>query len=115
MRVLICAGRYYMNAALCRKVLEAYHARQGIEVLVHGGNQHLGSTLEDWARETGAHIVRYPSNWQRYGKQAERRRNRFMLQDSEPDLVIAFPGGSDTEELVAQARANGIDIHSIDD
>ncbi|WP_017904670.1 DUF2493 domain-containing protein [Pseudomonas asplenii] len=115
MRVLICAGRYYMNAALCRQVLEACHAQHPLTVLVHGGNQHLGSTLEDWARETGVHIVRYPSNWQHYGKQAERRRNRFMLQDSGPDRVIAFPGGSDTEELVAQARASGIETLSIDD
>ncbi|NVZ99610.1 DUF2493 domain-containing protein [Pseudomonas gingeri] len=115
MRVLICAGRYYMNASMCRKVLEAYQQVRRIEVLIHGGNQYLGSTLEDWARETGTHIVRYPSNWQLYGKQAERRRNQFMLLDSEPDLVLAFPGGNDTEELVAQARAIGIETLPIDD
>ncbi|NWB98701.1 DUF2493 domain-containing protein [Pseudomonas gingeri] len=115
MRVLICAGRYYLNAAMCRKVLEAYHQTHTISVLIHGGNQFLGSEIEDWARENGTHLVRYPSNWQRYGKQAERRRNQFMLMDSEPELVIAFPGGSDTEELVAQARAMEIGVLSLED
>ncbi|MGP0016013.1 DUF2493 domain-containing protein [Pseudomonas sp.] len=115
MRVLICAGRYYLNAAMCRKVLEAYHQTRKISVLIHGGNQFLGSEVEDWARENGTHLVRYPSNWQLYGKQAERRRNQFMLMDSEPDLVIAFPGGHDTEELVSRARAMGIGILSLDD
>ncbi|WP_248805026.1 DUF2493 domain-containing protein [Pseudomonas sp. MWU13-2100] len=113
MRVLICAGRYYLNAAMCRKALEAYHQTRRISVLIHGGNQFLGSEVEDWARENGTHLVRYPSNWQLYGKQAERRRNQFMLTDSEPELVIAFPGGHDTEELLAQAKAMNIEIRSI--
>ncbi|WP_248796318.1 DUF2493 domain-containing protein [Pseudomonas sp. MWU13-2105] len=113
MRVLICAGRYYLDTAMCRKVLEAYHRYRAISVLIHGGNQFLGSEIEDWARENGAHLVRYPSNWQLFGKQAERRRNQFMLMDSDPELVIAFPGGSDTEELVAQAKAMNIEIRSI--
>ena len=85
-----------------------------VQVLIHGGNQFLGSDVEDWARELGIDVVRYPPNWQRHGKQAERQRNHFMLTDSHPDVVIALPGGDDTCELVCQAKASGISVLTVE-
>lgn len=110
MRVLICAGRHYADTRLCRQALEAFQREHEVRVLIHGGNQFLGGEIEDWAREMGADIVRYPPNWQLHGKLAERLRNTFMLKDSRPDILIALPGGDDTEELVNQARQAGIPI-----
>lgn len=113
MRVLICAGRHYADTKMTRQVLDAYHRLRSIGVLIHGGSQYLGSEVEDWAREMAVDVVRYPPNWQRHGKQAERHRNRFMLQDSRPDVVIALPGGEDTEELASQAKTAGIHVLSV--
>ncbi|MGC5699114.1 DUF2493 domain-containing protein [Pseudomonas sp. NFXW11] len=115
MRVLICAGRHYSNGRLCRQVLQAFQRLHEVRVVIHGGSQFLGAQIEDWARETGADIVRYPPNWQMHGKHAERLRNAFMLADSRADIVLALPGGDDTEELLAQARARGIRCLSVDD
>ena len=39
---------------------------------------------------------------------ADSRQCRGVLHDSRPDVVIALPGGEDTEELVAQARGKGL-------
>ncbi|MGY2373019.1 SLOG family protein [Pseudomonas sp. SDO524_S393] len=114
MRVLICAGRHYADTQKSRQVLDAYHRLRPVQVLIHGGNQFLGSAIEDWARELGIDVVRYPPNWQRHGKQAERQRNHFMLADSRPDVIIALPGGDDTSELVGQARTNGISVLSVE-
>ncbi|MBC2659011.1 DUF2493 domain-containing protein [Pseudomonas sp. MSSRFD41] len=108
MRVLICAGRHYTDSRRCRQVLEAFQRLHPVRVVIHGGSQFLGAQIEDWAREIGADLVRYPPNWQLHGKHAERLRNRFMLADSRPDIVLALPGGDDTEELLAQARTRGI-------
>ncbi|BCJ04235.1 hypothetical protein PRtIB026_A07220 [Pseudomonas sp. RtIB026] len=110
MRVLICAGRNYADSQRCRQALDALQRQQPIRVLIHGGSQHLGGEIEGWAREQGADIVRYPPNWQLHGKLAERLRNVFMLRDSRPDLVLALPGGDDTEELLARARGSGIPV-----
>ncbi|WP_460145505.1 DUF2493 domain-containing protein [Pseudomonas sp. S2_A02] len=115
MRLLICAGRHYADKRLCRQVLDAFQRMHPVRVLIHGGNRFLGGEIEEWAREQGADIVRYPPNWQRHGKSAERLRNHFMLRDSRPDVVIALPGGEDTEELVAQARAGGLQTLSVGD
>ncbi len=38
-----------------------------------------------------------------------------MLADSRPDIVLALPGGEDTEELLAQARARQIQVLSMAD
>ncbi len=114
MRVLICAGRHYADTKLSRQVLDAYHRLRPVQVLIHGGNQFLGSDIEEWARELGIDVVRYPPNWQHHGKQAERQRNHFMLTDSRPDVVIALPGGDDTSELVCQATASGISVLTVE-
>lgn len=114
MRVLICAGRHYADTKMSRQVLDAYHCLRPVQVLIHGGNQFIGSDVEDWAREMGVNVVRYPSNWQHHGKQAERHRNQFMLADSRPDVIIALPGGDDTLELVNQAWISGIHVLMVD-
>ena len=114
MRVLICAGRHYADTKMSRQVLDAYHRLHPVRVLIHGGSQFLGSDIEDWAREVEVDVVRYPPNWQRHGKQAERHRNQFMLTDSRPDVVIALPGGDDTWELINQAKTCGIHVLSVD-
>ena len=114
MRVLIGAGRHYADCKKSRQVLDAYHRLRPVQVMIHGGNQFLGSAIEDWARELGIDVVRYPPNWQRHGKQAERQRNHFMLTDSRADVVIALPGGDDTSELVCQARASGISVLTVE-
>ncbi|WP_095144441.1 MULTISPECIES: DUF2493 domain-containing protein [unclassified Pseudomonas] len=115
MRVLMCAGRHYADRQTCRQVLNAFQRLHKISVLVHGGHPLLGGEVEDWAREQGVDIVRYPPNWQLHGKQAERLRNTFMLNDSRPDTVIALPGGEDTQALLAQANAAGIKTLSINE
>jgi len=110
MRVLICAGRNYADTGCCRKALDDVQRQRPIRVLIHGGSQFLGGEIESWAREHGADLVRYPANWQVHGKQAERLRNLFMLNDSRPELLLALPGGDDTEELLARARGAGIPV-----
>ena len=110
MRVLICAGRNYADTGRCRKALDDVQRQRPIRVLIHGGSQYLGGEIESWAREHGADLVRYPANWQMHGKQAERLRNLFMLNDSRPELLLALPGGDDTEELLARARGAGIPV-----
>lgn len=36
-----------------------------------------------------------------------------MLRDGKPDIVIAFPGGRGTADMICQARAAGIRVEEI--
>ena len=90
--------------------LVRFNWRHAISVIIHGGVSGPGPAAEAWARQNGVAVVRYPPNWERFGKKAEKLRNDFMLTDSRPDCVIAFPGGGDTADLIAKASAAGIQV-----
>jgi len=110
MRVLICGGRHYEDGETVHHELIRFNWRNPISVIIHGGVPGAGAAAEAWARRNGVFVVRYPPNWERFGKRGERIRNNFMLADCRPDRVIAFPGGSDTADLVAKASAAGIQV-----
>lgn len=110
MRLLICGGRHYDDADTIRRELDAAHGIEPLTVLIHGGLAGIGTAAEAWAREHNVHVVRYPPNWTLLGNKAEAHRNAFMLTDSRPGMIIAFPGGRDTAELVRMARAAGLPV-----
>ncbi|SFT93279.1 Protein of unknown function [Kosakonia arachidis] len=110
MRVLICSGRFYADIHTLTRILDLYTRTQTIDVLIHGGHHALGRAIETWARDKDIHIIRYPANWALHGKYAETRRNLFMLEDSRPDVLLAFPGGEDTAECIKMAQNIGIRV-----
>ncbi|MBN9138730.1 MAG: DUF2493 domain-containing protein [Phyllobacterium sp.] len=110
MRLLISGGRHFDVAEAILDELNRIHAACPVTVLIHGGLPALGSVAEDWARQNDVHIIRYPANWSLLGKQADTKRNRFMLEDSCPDALLAFPGGRHLQELVQQDHARHIPV-----
>ena len=55
----------------------------------------------------------YPANWKKHGRAAGPIRNKQMLEEAKPDLVIAFPGGAGTANMVKQAREAGVKVEII--
>src|ERR1700704_1722323 len=110
MRVLVCGGRSYENTDAIHQELIRLHWRIPINVIIHGGVSGAGVAAEAWARRNRVDVVRYPPNWECLGKRAERLRNDFMLADSRPDFLVAFPGGRDTADLAAKAMSAGIQV-----
>ena len=95
MRVLVCGGRDYTNK---EKVYTTLYSICDEFAVVH------------W---TGLDV--YPADWERYGLSAGYRRNRQMLEEGKPDLVVAFPGGKGTNMMVDIARKAGVPVRIIDD
>src|SRR5690606_11824331 len=88
-------------------VLEEYHQTPP-PTLVHGGAPgadseaaYVAAYLLEWPVEA------HPADWQRHGRAAGPIRNQQMV-DSGADLVIAFPGGRGTADLIR--RAPGIPV-----
>ena len=62
-----------------------------------------------WAKRNAVDCEVWRPDWRTHGKSAAFVRSREMLA-SEPDLMIAFPGGSGTEFEVKEAKRLGIPI-----
>ena len=56
-----------------------------------------------WAIKRGIPYKVFPADWMTYGKAAGPIRNQQMLDDGKPDVVIAFPGASDTADMINRA------------
>ena len=109
MRVLVCGGRDYADADYLRCVL----SELPVTVLIEGEAPGADTLARLWAQRRGILIDRYPADWDRYGKAAGPIRNQQMLDEGKPDLVVAFPGGHGTADMVRRARAAGIAVTEI--
>ena len=103
MRVLVCGGREYNNADYMRKVLDDIHAATPITMLIYGMARGADDLAKMWAAARGIQRLGYPADWEKHGRAAVPMRNQEMLDKGKPDLVIAFPGGSGTRDMVSRA------------
>lgn len=109
MRVLICGGRDYSDRALFERVMEPY--RSTATTIIHGACPTGADAMaDDWPNAYGQHTERYPADWRTNGSAAGPIRNQRMLDDGQPDLVIAFPGGRGTADMVRRAKAAGVQV-----
>ena len=110
MRVLVCGGRNFRNHASVWGHLDKLHAKYHFTALIQGGAPGADLLAKEWAR-TKPGIKRYEckAEWQLYGAAAGRRRNARMLE-WKPDLVVAFPGGVGTADMVRKAEAAGVRV-----
>lgn len=110
MRVLVCGGRDYRNIAFVWRELNAIHAQTPITGLMHGGAKGADAAARDWAA-TKPEIERYVchADWETHGRAAGPIRNEKMLTWS-PDLVVAFPGGVGTSDMVSRAMKAGVRV-----
>lgn len=81
-------------------------------IIVHGGAPGADRMAGSLARKLGLQgPIVYPAQWDRYGDQAGPIRNRLMLDEEKPDLVIAFWNGysKGTRGMIEEAQLRGID------
>src|SRR5882672_10315376 len=104
MRVLVCGGRDFTDYNLLTSTLNQL---EGITHLIHGEAKGADTLARLWAKDKEIVILGYPANWHRDGEAARPIRNQRMLNQGEPDLVIAFPGGKGTADMVRRAKLAG--------
>lgn len=83
-------------------------------LLVHGGARGADMMAENIAMELGGFSVKkVPALWEKYGKSAGYRRNVQMLDDYEPEIVLAFclDGSAGTMHTVNAARSRRIPVN----
>lgn len=118
MRVIVCGGRDYFDGDHIHNTLCDIDAERGpITCVIHGAATGADTEGMIWA-QTMATIRKvthapFRADWRAHGKAAGPIRNQRMLDEGRPDLVIAFPGGKGTADMVSRARQAGIEVIEI--
>lgn len=110
LRVIVCGGCDFSDWAGGLKELDRIDRERGpIAMVVHGNASGADSVGATWARTNKRQVWPFPAEWAKYGASAGPRRNKQML-GSGATIVIAFPGGKGTRNMVKQAQSAGLEI-----
>lgn len=109
MRVIVCGGRDYSDEIAVHNQIVSLP--DGC-IVVHGGASGADRLAARVASRRGLTVEMYPADWNKHGRAAGVLRNQQML-DFGADLVIAFPGGRGTADMVRRARKAGIPVREI--
>lgn len=112
MKILVCGGRDYGNYHRVRDVLYPFLDR--VTVIIEGGARGADACARMFASDYGIENVIFPADWDKYGKGAGHIRNQQMLDEGKPDLVVAFPGGRGTANMIERAEKVGVEVIKIE-
>ena len=110
MRVLVCGGRDYRDIGAVFRELNALHRATPISALIEGGAHGADELAALWADNAKVSRERYAADWKTHGKAAGPYRNATMIQQGKPDLVVAFPGGRGTADMIARAERAAVKV-----
>ena len=127
--VLVCGGTKFRDEAWLNRELDEVHRQRKITRLVHGAAPGADTLAAKWGFANHIFVQSYPAKWndidapgavprfradgELYNAAAGPIRNREMLQKENPDLVVAFPGGVGTADMVMKARKKGIKVMEV--
>lgn len=111
-KVLVCGGRDYANRGMLFGVLDGSHTVTPIDLLIHGAALGADTLAQEWAEYRGVRSLQFPADWETHGKAAGPMRNKKMLLEK-PELVIAFPGGCGTANMIGLAEDADIPVKHI--
>jgi len=113
MRVLICGDRNWRD----ERIIYSWLCKLqdwGYTTVIEGEARGADSIARELAEKMGFKVIKFPANWRRYGRAAGPIRNRQMLVEGRPNLVIAFHNDIEhskgTKNMIEQARKAGIRV-----
>lgn len=107
-RILVCGGRDYQNIKEVFTVLDGL--RPSPTMIIQGGAYGADACASEWAYKRNIPERQFSADWKKHGRAAGPIRNQQMLDEGKPDLVVAFPGGTGTADMVRRAKAAGVRI-----
>jgi len=113
MRILVCGGRFYANENKIFKTLDKAKSVFVKVHIIHGGADGADTIAGRWAISRNVEYTKFPAKWTEYGRKAGFIRNKQMLDEGKPDLVIAFQGQKGTRMMIELAEKAGIPVREI--
>ncbi len=108
MKVLVCGGRDYSGDVAT--ILSKLHLDKRISCIVTGGCSGADALAQKWAHQNDVPLTVHYAQWKLYGSAAGPMRNARMLVLDRPDLVVAFPGGRGTADMIRRAEEAGVKV-----
>lgn len=116
---IVCGGRDLTDRDLVFHALDTLWKQGRFEAIVEGGQrtrdkktgQLIGGAdfwAHAWAVARGVPHFTEPADWDKWGKRAGPIRNLAMITKFDPKLVVAFPGGRGTADMIERAEEYGI-------
>lgn len=128
MRILVCGGRDFKRYTSVTKVLDeltydecpnepqyAGFMPQPDTVIISGCATGADTHAIDWSVVNWVLCEEYPADWKTHGKAAGHIRNQQMLDEGKPDLVVAFPGGRGTADMIRRAMKAQVPVRRYDE
>lgn len=125
-KVLVCGGRDFgmyptspsglqraarnAEVSLAFETLDCLHVDRSITMIINGGARGADELARHWASRKMIDCHTVNADWKAHGKAAGPIRNQKMLDEMAPDLVVAFPGGSGTADMVRRAKSAGVEV-----
>lgn len=114
LKILVTGGRGYADAEAVSGTLDFYVSLFGNFELINGGATGADYLAREWFRERYQRDpITVEADWDSLHRAAGSIRNQKMLDDHRPDLVIAFPGGAGTADMIIRAEAANIPVIKI--
>lgn len=121
MRVLICGSRDYTPDAMLPAVVRGLSDvfMDDVLVIIEGEAKGADTLAKEAAEQAGCEVDAYPADWKTHGRSAGPIRNKKMLTDGKPDLVVAFLNKPESESrgtanMIQQAQKAGIPVYVIE-
>lgn len=105
-RVAVTGGRNYANSETTQRALALLSPDV---TLVCGAATGADALCAELWESLGRPVERHPADWDRLGRAAGPVRNQQMI-DSGVGLLIAFPGGRGTADMIRRAHKSGVPV-----
>lgn len=113
MRVLVCGSRYWVNKKAIQFVLVCLNDIAPIDTVIEGEAKGADRLAAEVARELGFTVLSYPAKWSEFGPPAGTIRNKQMIDEGKPNIIVAFHndivhGSRGTKHMITQAKRENI-------
>ena len=111
MRVLVCGDRNWKDEHPIHVFLQSLPVGS---IIIHGAARGADKLTGEIADTLGLEVESYPANWNKFGKAAGVIRNKQMLDEGKPDMVVYFhrnlKESKGTRNMVQQSVEAGLPV-----
>jgi len=106
-RLLICGDRNWSDGNAIREVIKSFNPT----IIIEGEAKGADTLARLSANAMGIETLKFPADWQKYGRAAGPIRNSQMLKEGNPDVVVGFHYKIDeskgTRDMLTRAKRAG--------